>query len=45
MQKKVKFYADSTGRMAHDNSVFGFEYELDGLGRPVKRYLPYCQNI
>lgn len=46
--KKVKFYADSTGRMAHDNSVFGFEYELDGLGRPVKQYFldaEFCRRV
>lgn len=35
---KVFFCADSTGRLAQDNSVYGFEYALDEKGRVIETY-------
>lgn len=35
---KVFFCSDSTGRLAQDNSVYGFEYILDGKGRIIETY-------
>lgn len=35
---KVFFCADSTGRLAQDNAVYGFEYTLDEKGRILETY-------
>lgn len=34
----IVFCSDSTGRLAQDNSVYGFEYVLDEKGRIVETY-------
>lgn len=46
---KVLFHADSSNKRVADNGVFGFEYELDDLGRIRKVYyldiaLTRCSN-
>jgi len=35
---KIVFCADSTGRLAQDNAVYGLEYERDEAGRVVRTY-------
>ena len=34
----ITFHADSTGQLAKDNSVYGFEYTLDEKGRVIETY-------
>lgn len=36
--KKVTFYADTTGRLAQDNGIYGFECVLDEKGKAIEPY-------
>lgn len=42
--KKVTFCADTTGRLAQDNGVYGFEYVLDTKGRVIETYFLDAQG-